>query len=338
VLSEREAASTEAPAPKGDPRLAQLRETCEPGTPVYVLIDPLISEPIETSANSNVSIAAATECRAEAWERTVIPIPLPATIDLAPACHPYLVALESADDPWLGGSFEIADAERLQAGVEGIAGEGVAFHRIGGWLHSSARARDIATALAESFLVRCTVAVKQRYQRLVDRRALGWARCVAGDARLRAVLGPVQRWTYLDAVGSLDEIHRLHESASQLMWLSPEWATFMQGGLVHQTMARYLGEISNRGLSTEPCSARELLLRAHTALAGAAAAQRRWPNWFARPQDQTAWGALTLLHGDISTSPHVLQVLEGSDPSVHTETLHGVVGQLNQLLMGTSAD
>lgn len=313
-------------------RLVELARACEHGTPVFVLVDPLAGEPFSIdSGGVSASREEATRARVAAWGRDVVPVELPASIDLAPHLHPYLVALQGPDDPWLAGSFAIAEAERIEAGVEGLAGEGIAVMRMGGWLHSSAHGEQIAQALSDSLRVRCEAMVKPRYQRLVDRRTLGWARCVASEARVSATLGPIQRWTYLDAAGAVNHIHRSDEQRAPLRWSAEEWKTFMQGNLVHQTLARYLGELTQQGPHALP-GERELLMRAHRALMQAAAARAKWPSLFKNPHDDTAWAALLLLHGDVSSSPVVARALAASSADEPETTLHELVSSLNNAL------
>jgi hypothetical protein len=105
----------------------------------------------------------------------------------------------------------------------------------------------------------------------------------------------------------------------------------MQGDLIHQTLARYLGELAQRGqASTAPES--ELLRRAQAALMRAAAAQARWPSRFKTVRDDTAWAALLMLHGDISASPRLTQALKASANDEPAISLHEMAPSLNELL------
>lgn len=318
-----------------DERLKQLAKACEPGTPTFLLVDPLVGDPVEVGpCGFGSSIAEIKQARAAAWGRDVVPVKLPATIELAPIFYPYLVALHGAEDPCLEDSLVIADSEAAAGRIEGLAGDGSALLRIGGWLHSSAHGEQIAQVLSECLRVRCESTVLPRYQRLVDRRTFGWARCVAGDERVRAMLGPIQRWTYLGPTGEVNELARVDKSCVPIKWSASEWVMFMRGGLVHQTLARYVGELTRQGLKPTG-DERGLLMRADGALARVSAARQLWPSRFRTSHDDTAWAALLLLHGDVSTSSAVDRMLAGNGIADETLTMHDMASRLNELFVAT---
>jgi len=308
----------------------------ESGTPTFVLIDPLLGEPIPVEQVTGIELSGLTQVREQAWMRPVHTIKLARTIALPVHQHPYLVELQGRGDPKLAETMEIACEELAQTWADGLASSGAAPHRIGGWLQSSLSADDLTQALSAMMRVNTEAIAPARYQRLADRRALGWLRHVVGDERVAAQFGRIQSWRYLDTGGQLAQLRSAGEVASPLRLTYSEWALFMKGELLHPTVARWLGERALRpasGGATTP-DERACYLQASAALERAEAAARRWPQRFVKPSDRVAWAALVLLHPNIEQSPKVATALnEPAAPGEPIETLDALSPMLSAMCL-----
>lgn len=313
--------------------VSSLAMSLEAGVPAHVVVDPMLGEPIPVESDDVDDAAGVTSVRTQAWGRPVHAIKLSAAIALPPHLHPYLVELHGPADPWLARTAEMAWSELAQSQADGLASSGAAAHRIGGWLQSSLSAPELTQAMAAMFKVNTDAITTARYQRLADRRALAWLRQVAGEARVAGQLGRIQSWCYLDACGELAQLKSPSEVATPLRLSQAEWRSFMQGELLHQTVARWLGERAQSQADHQTSlDARACYARAHVAIERTEAAARRWPQRFTKPADHTAWTALTLLYPGIDTSPDVLAALnvppQADEP---LETLDTLSPALNAL-------
>jgi hypothetical protein len=289
----------------------------ESGTSTFVLIDPLLGEPIPVEQVIGIELPGLTQVREQGWMRPVHIIKLAQTIALPLHQHPYLVELQGRDDPQLAETMEIACEELAQTWTDGLASSGAAPHRIGGWLQSSSSSDELTRALGAMMSVNTQAITPARYQRLADRRALSWLRQVVGDEGVTKQFGRIQSWHYLDTCGKLACLHGAGETTTSLRLTHSEWALFIRGELLHPTVARWLGERSLRpksGDTTTP-DERACYLQASAALERAEAAARRWPQRFAKPSDRVAWAALTLLHPGIEQSPEVATALDAPTAS-----------------------
>ena len=317
---------------------SSLASSVVPGSPAFVLVDPMMGEPIpiEYSADA-LDLPAPNSGRERAWLRPVHVIKLAQNIAVPPHLHPYLVELQGPDDPWLADTVEIACEEQAETQAAGLASRGVAAHCIGGWLQSSLSPGDLTRTLTAMMNVNTEARTTALYQRLADRRALGWLRHVVGDARVVAPFGRIQSWHYLDACGRLALLQSSAEVASPLRLTHGEWAAFMTGALLHPTVARWLGELALQPNQSEasPVDAGACYAQAGVALERAEAAARRWPRRFADPADRVAWAVLSLLHPGIEQSPDVVAMLnapaEPDEPHEPIETLDALSPTLNTL-------
>jgi hypothetical protein len=226
-------------------QLKNLITSLDVTVPSLVLIDPLLGEPLPLSIGQEPDLynaVALTHARNKAWARETVPVVLPKTIALPLHQHPYLVALHNPTDVWVEQTLEMAFEETAQAQQDGLAGTGLAAHRIGGWLQSSLNAEVLAEQLARMMCVNTEAFTQARYQRLADRRTLGWLCYIVGDARLCAQLGGIQRWSYLDVCGQVAQLHSAGETFDNLRLTREEWGRFMQGATLHPALARWIGD------------------------------------------------------------------------------------------------
>nr|WP_315189129.1 DUF4123 domain-containing protein [uncultured Albidiferax sp.] len=296
--------------------LADLTTALDPIDSVYLLVDPLLGEPVPLADAQNLAASAVQGARELAWVRPIIPVVLHSQITLPAHLHPYLVELDGLSDVWLGLSLEIAQGELQAAQSGGLAGTGAATHAIGGWLQSGRPAQELAQQLASLSNVHPLVSTPARYQRIADRRVFDWLRHVVGDAPLAAEFGPIYRWVYLDALGQLACLERATATtetfcATSSIPMQPvEWRRFMQGRALHTTLARWLGQLRIKQAPLSRAITAECYERTENALALAASAAMRWPARFKTPEDWSAWAALTLLHPALLENSDVQRLLE----------------------------
>jgi hypothetical protein len=274
----------------------KLRTGLDPITPILVLIDPMLGEPIP-GADALASNADLQIQREVLWQRPVTCIELPRRVPLPIGKHPYLVELQGISDPLLEETLALAHAESSAALADGMDGEGAAAHRIGGWLQSSMHLPQLAQHLSSLLQVNTEARTRSTYLRLVDRRVLALLRHVVGDHRVASQLGRLQRWIYLDMQGQLTSLESPSEDVALLRLSEKEWQTMEQGEALHRTMAQWLGETARSGeisLCRQP--AQQLYAPVSAAIAVARRAAARWPHRFTHPIDEVVWAALTLLH------------------------------------------
>jgi hypothetical protein len=304
--------------PQMQKQLKSLVAALDAAVPTFVLIDPLGGEPVPLELASEAqqhNPIALTRARNIAWARETFPVVLPKTITLATHQHPYLVALQNPTDAWLEQTLETAFEETEQAQQNGLEGTGLAAHRIGGWLQSCLGPEILAQQLARMMCVNTEAFTQARYQRLGDRRTLGWLRCIVGDTRLCAPLGGamggIQRWSYLDAGGHIAQLHSTGQEASDNLRLArAEWTRFMLGEQLHPALARWMGEQAAATPQVSTLDAHTLYTRAAAALQQADAAAQSHPQRFDQPQDRVAWAALTLAYPGIEQDPAVRRQLD----------------------------
>ena len=304
---------------------SDLRATLTPGTPIMVLVDPMLGEPLPSDTRPGNEAEAQT-MREAVWQRPVARIALAPRVPLAPHEHPYLVELQGINDPWLDASLEIAHDERIEAQAEGLDGEGAAPHRIGGWLQSTTHLPQLAEHLSTLLGVNTEARTKATYLRLADRRVLGLLRHVAGDTAIAQQFGRLQNWVYLNACGQLAALKSTGETVEPLRLDQYQWALMEAGENVNRTLALWLGEAQRREL--EPCGAapaHALYAPILRALAHAHEAARKWPHRFQTSLDRPVWAALFLLDPAIEHSDAVHQLLKNTgsidDPTDPPEVL-----------------
>lgn len=324
-----------------DSQASELVTSIDTGLPVYVLVDPALGEPLSIECSDWQDIRGVISAREQVWGRTVHQIELDASIELPSHLQPYLVAMQSPLDPWLKETVRLSKEEDDLAKADGLIGNGRAAHRIGGWIQSSANPDALGEALANLMRVNTSVLTKARYQRLADRRVLGWLRHVASSAMEQAAFSVLQSWRYLDALGRLNGMTcRSTNSGDSILRLPPtEWSEFVKGDLIHPTIARWLGELQSLGDIANtaddhclPRDVRDLYTRTRLAVEQAQQASSRWPSRFTSSNDHTAWAALTLLHRDLGNR-HTVAALLGASPESDDspETIHALSAELNDI-------
>lgn len=303
---------------------ADLVAILDPANSIYLLIDPLLGEPLPVD-DGLASASALQAAREAAWMRPVTPVPLDSKIALSASMHPYLVALDGPEDMWLGVSLELAQGERETAQSDGVAGLGTSAHAIGGWLQCGQPTPKLAQQLAQWARVHPLLPTQARYQRIADRRAMDWLRHIAGDAALASRFGPVARWVYLDTRGQLAALHRSDGEAQTLpLPLEPaQWRRFMKGRALHTTLARWLGQLRIDGLPMPEGNSAWCYQRAESALAQTAEVAARWPARFKQSEDHSAWAALLLLHPTLPRHPGIQHLLDSPDtPGAQPAGMH----------------
>lgn len=311
-----------------------LRAALDPVTPILILVDPMLGEPLPFGAPEGADIQAA---RAAMWERPVMPIALSPRIKLPPHQHPYLVALEGLSDPLLETALEIAQDERMQAQSDGLDGEGAAAHRIGGWLQSSLHFSELAEHLSAMLQVNTEARTNATYLRLVDRRVLALLCYVLGDTLVAQSLGRLQNWVYLDAQGQISTLNTMGEACSPLRLDHEQWARMQAGEMVNRTLALWLGEAHRRGLDdVRNTPSQALYAPLFNAVARAMQAAQIRPHRFQQPLDQSVWAALLLLDPEMEHSDTVIQLLNSTsaldDPSEPAEPLRYLHHAINALV------
>lgn len=310
-----------------------LRSALDSAVPVYVLVDPIVGEPLPGEVSA-ATLDAVTAQREANWQRSVIPVTLDEGVPLPPLQHPYLVALRGADDPLLETTLELAQRERAAAQSDGLDGTGAAVHRIGGWLQCAHQPAVLSARLGALMRVNTRARTAARYLRLADRRVLALLTHVAGIARTAAQLGPIARWTYLDAQGRVESLERTSETPDTLPLDAPEWQLMEQGDLVHRSMAQWIGELErNRAGDIPNGSAQSLFARVWPAVSHANNAAQRWPHRFQDLTDRSVWAALHLLEPKLGDGRLVCDLLDppGSE-STPAEPLRNLQAEIQARL------
>ena len=329
------AASVSASASPVLARAQELRNSFDPAMPIFLLIDPMLGEPLPGMVLEPDS-ASAKIIREAGWQRAIHPIELTARVQLPAYRHPYLVALEGMNDPLIELTLELAHTERAIAQANGLDGEGSAAHRISGWLQSSMHVEQLAEHLSLVFRVNTSALTKATYLRLVDRRTFSFLRHVIGDERLAARLGRVRSWTYVDATGSLAMLRSEGEGTTPLRLNDDEWRLLGQGESIHRAMAKWLGELVRRRAMLNT-SAQQLYAQFSTAAVESKKAAKIWPHRFAGVQDQTTWIALSILHPGIDGISSVRNFMK--EPGTEAEPadlLRYLHQQISTLAMNSS--
>lgn len=294
--------------------IAALRASLDSVTPVFVLVDPLAGEPLPGIA-ANADGTDPKAAREAVWQREVTRIPLQSRIPLPLSMHPYLVSLRGLDDPLLGTTLDHVHCARETAHGEGLDGSGGARYSVGGWLQSTMHPPQLGQALADMFRLRTNAWTGKTYLRLPDPRTLDLLRYVAGDVRVAQQFGRVQRWTYVDSLGTLSTIVTPGEEITPLHLDWREWKRIEEPEVIHRTLALWRGEQVRRGEIGAPhCPIRECFESVEQAVAQARRNVKRWPHRFPTPVDQAVWSALCLLHPgmQVSAAVHALMDETGS--------------------------
>jgi hypothetical protein len=300
------------------------------GVPAFVLVDPMVGEPLPLELADDFDPVGLQRARESAWQRPVYGVALPSAIDLPGQLHPYLVALQGRDEPWLPQTLDMAVVERQQSMEGGLEGTGMAAFRIGAWLTSSAHPDELASSLAKMMLVPPGAPMRARYLRLADRRVVEWMRIVSGSPRFERALGPVREWIYLNALGDLDIVRHVSQPPQSMHLARPEWNELMLGSMIHQTIARWSGSPAASRAAASIGGVPALYRRARAAVAEAQAAAKRWPTRFPQPHDLAAWAALAMCYPNLGQRAEVSTLLDRSGEPV-TEALNELCGTIDRL-------
>lgn len=312
------------------PAAADLHALMDVALPIFVLVDPMLGEPLFRIADAVGDTRAA---RALGWRRDVTVVSLNKCISLPPDQHPYLVALSGLDDPLLQETLTLAQAERSAAQADGLDGNGGSAHRIAGWLQSSLHVEQLAEQLSRMLRAHTAAVSSAKYLRQVDRRVLALLRHVAGDARVAAQFGRLHSWTYLSVTGELETVLSGSENSVALYLSSDEWCRMAHCELIQRTIAQWLGELARDGRSMPPTPAGAILAHATAAVDGANAAARRWPYRFSAPADLTTWAALSMLHPGLGSSAAVTRLMASAgDPGAAPDPLRYLHTELRALV------
>lgn len=285
-----------------------LRAGIEAGTPAWVLVDPMLGEPLPgVQYEHSGAPGTARTARERAWRREICVIELHPKVALLPTQYPYLVGLLDAQDEWVAHTLALAQAERAQSQCEGMLGEGGAAHRIAGWLTSSLGTEPLAQALGTLMRLQTEARTNARYLRLADRRVLDWTLRVAGVDRFTAALGRIQRWHYLDARGQLRSLASVGEQPQALRFSASEWQLMEHGESVHRVVAMVLGETAAAALPQDA-----LHDRAFAALNASAQALKRWPQRFTHARDSHVWAALHVLCGEPAGNDELCRMMDAA--------------------------
>jgi hypothetical protein len=309
--------------------LEQLQLAIDPLIPLYLLIDPLVGEPLGSIAGVRAGADPHAQ-REQAWGRAITPVVLAKTVALPSHQHPYLVTLQGRDDPLLALTLRIAQTEHGAAQANGLEGEGGAAHRIAGCLQTELRAAELADSLSAMCRVNTSARTNATYLRMADRRVLDLLCHVLGAARVAGQFGRLQSWTYLDPHGQIRCLQSTGEQGRPIHLDDQEWQRLERGEMLHRTIAKFLGE-SARAPASRP---QALYPAAEYALADAASAARRWPHRFIGRDDETTWAALLLLYPSVHRLPAVRALLETpeskDEPAEPLRYLHRQIAELAQ--------
>jgi hypothetical protein len=279
----------------------------DPLVPIYVLIDPLLGEPLPELAEAVsecTDLEALNNARSSAWESEVFALALDETIELEVHRHPYLVSVPDLGAIALTNSARIAFEERAWALASGQAP-----YRIGGWLQSACDPAILCAEIARlcRLHTECSVARPARYLRMADRRVLAMLRHVMGEASIGARLPSLSQWIWLDDGGSLERVSRSGPGCDEALVIpKATWTRLARGMDIHPVRARWFGMAAD---------ARPDFDRVEDALAHARAMSATWPARFQDGADRQAWALLYLLFGDLSGQSDIETLLQHGDPA-----------------------
>jgi hypothetical protein len=235
-----------------DARYAHLPQPlCVPGTGLYLLIDPMLGDPVlPESPAEGLSRKQLSDIREAVWQRATFALELPPHLGLDAALAPYLVELLGTTDPWMFTSISWAAQETVKTWLADETQTSP--HRVGGWIQSPAHGPQLAQAMSGWLRLSTRCLTSARYLRLADRRVLSLAVHVLGEASVATHLAPVQHWHWLDPNATWRSLHVLTApSASQanpnqaatapgpLATFEPaQWHQMALGPAVHAHMAR----------------------------------------------------------------------------------------------------
>ncbi|TVO58819.1 hypothetical protein [Denitromonas halophila] len=285
---------------------AKLTSQLDPVVPTFVLVDPMLGEPLPElveAANECAGLDELNGMRSKAWQGAVFALVLDETIELEAHRHPYLVSVDPVTQA-LPNSARIAFEERARALTQGAAP-----YRIGGWLQSARDPQVLCGEIARLCRL-CTqggVARPARYLRMADRRVLALLRHVLGEQSIGSRLPSLSQWVWLDDAGELERLSRTEPTTDKALVIPPvAWSRLALGMDIHPVRARWIGMASD---------ARTDFDRVERALAHAGTMSIKWPARFQDSADRQAWALLYLLFGDLSGQRSIEMLLRQGDPA-----------------------
>lgn len=286
----------------------ELQGLFDPAYPIFVLIDPMLGEPLPGIIIVE-NADGAHRSREAGWQRYITPIVLSRRVSMSPHLHPYLVQLIGSDDPLLAISLRLAHVERAQSQADGLDGEGGSAHRIGGWLHTSMHPDALALRIASMCDARAAGATNASYLRLVDRRTLGLLSQMPGADWLGNQFGRLRSWTFLDPTGQLATLQSSSEEPTGNRLTGENWRILKRAEVVNRALAQWLGELE-RNNRVPQLSTPEQYARFQVADSQAQIAANQWPHRFTGMHDLTTWAALSVLFPNLAASTAVRELME----------------------------
>lgn len=293
-------------------RAEDLTACIETGDSAYVLVDPMLGEPLpDIVGTPDTELDALQAAREQAWGRPTLVVALDKAVPLASSQHPYLVCLEGKSDPWWKVTLDMTHESRAACLDGGVSGSGGGPIPIGGWLVSAMRDKELVDHLSKLFRLNTTGNTKAKYLRLADPRVLEWTRQVIGGPRLTAAFGRIRHWMTLDALGKPIRLDSPSEQATPLQFSTAEWRTMRRGEDAHRSVCMALGQSMSeeRQLPFSPYD------RVLASLDAADLAAKRWPQRFGHPRDRQVWAALCLARDNFADCEKVRGLMAApSDP------------------------
>jgi hypothetical protein len=235
---------------------ATLNEHFDCSQPVYLLIDPMVGDFLPQLAFSDGDDAESI-ClgRERAFQRTIFPVILDASISLPPSRHPYLVEMTSPSDPWMDVSLELGQEQIRNTWASGMAGDGWGVAKVGGWLQSAMPGNALAGMLARWMQLSTEARSTARYLRLADSRVLALLAFVLGREKLVAAMGSLRRWSFLNAYGQLDSLDspippEIANAPQSFRLDKEQWQIMQDGAAVHGAIAKAWGEMQKDSAET----------------------------------------------------------------------------------------
>jgi hypothetical protein len=272
----------------------------DPGLPTWLLVDPLLREPLpQAQAGACDSASEVLRRRCESWGREVQGLCVAApTLE---ACQqPYLVALQSPRDPWLAHSLDMAKEEWQAVRADPLAGTGCGPHAVGGWLQTQTDGAALAASLQTLLRLKAPRRTEARYLRLADRRTLDTLDTLLGREHWTAAPGDIRRWVWLDSRGRLACAEMpVGQAAQHIHFDVPAWHDLQLAPLVHPTLARWGGAAPAAAQYEVPQAWRQ----ASAAVQQAQRLAQQHPAHFSDAQDLVAYATLALLHPKLHEAP-----------------------------------
>lgn len=289
------------------PLISELHARLDPLVPTFILIDPLLGEPLpelaEESSNCT-DLNALNKARVASWRANVHVVELDRSIEILPRQRPYLVELGMHSSSELNRSVEIAIEERRSAMQTGLAP-----YRIGGWLQSACEPDEICEELSSLCMLRTQANVGRpaRYLRLADRRCLDFVDHVLGGSAIALRVQTVDRWVWLADNGVLKAVSGRQGVSDQPLVISiRDWERLKYGADIHRVRTQWIGSDQVGEHDYE---------RVEHALHHARKMARQWPGRFPSEADIHAWALLCLRHRDVAGNKRIQMLLENGDPN-----------------------